>query len=188
MNWYGVDARIDEEVEKAMNKSLRFNNLMDRASAVRKVESLESYNHALESRLERILELVRTQANDEGLWFDAKTAPEGYLQVALRQLHAVTEGKTAMDVMKEAMMKEAMDMTEYQMTAWNETHMNAYKRLAERVRVQMSWTHDKAMLWMMTPNPMLGGVAPDVMIAKGRAHRLEKFIDGATTFTVSEVG
>lgn len=31
--------------------------------------------------------LVDTQAEDEGLWFDAETAPEAYLQRALRELH-----------------------------------------------------------------------------------------------------
>jgi len=111
---------------------------MDRDIAVRKVMSLESLNHALESenkelheqvaaleskevctaphddltfellegcpycRIEKIFALVRTQANDEGLWFDAETAPEAYLQIALRELHAVVEGKTALDVLRTA--------------------------------------------------------------------------------------
>lgn len=35
--------------------------------------------------------LVDHQANDEGLWFVAKTAPEAYLQQALRRLHAAIE-------------------------------------------------------------------------------------------------
>ncbi len=33
------------------------------------------------------------QANDEGLWFDAQTAPEAYLQIELRRLHAEIEGR-----------------------------------------------------------------------------------------------
>src|SRR5262245_45872371 len=37
--------------------------------------------------------LVRQQAADEGLWFKAKTAPEGYLQQELRRLHAAIEGQ-----------------------------------------------------------------------------------------------
>jgi hypothetical protein len=37
------------------------------------------------------LRLVRTQAEDEGLWFDAQTAPEAYLQQELRRLHAAVE-------------------------------------------------------------------------------------------------
>ncbi len=41
--------------------------------------------------------LVNKQAEDEGLWFVAQTAPEGYLQQSLRELHAVVEAdaKTA---------------------------------------------------------------------------------------------
>ena len=31
------------------------------------------------------------QAEDEGLWFEAETAPEAYLQQELRRLHAVIE-------------------------------------------------------------------------------------------------
>jgi hypothetical protein len=38
-----------------------------------------------------LLKLVASQANDEGLWFEAKTAPEAYLQRALRFLHATIE-------------------------------------------------------------------------------------------------
>lgn len=35
--------------------------------------------------------LVDAQARDEGLWFIAATAPEAYLQQALRELHRVIE-------------------------------------------------------------------------------------------------
>jgi hypothetical protein len=35
--------------------------------------------------------LVQEQAEDEGLWFIAQTAPEAYLQQALRRLHAEVE-------------------------------------------------------------------------------------------------
>lgn len=36
-------------------------------------------------------QLIDDQANDVGCWFLAKTAPEAYLQQALRQLHAAGE-------------------------------------------------------------------------------------------------
>lgn len=50
----------------------------------------------LETRraLERIRALVDEQANDGGLWFRAMTAPEAYLQMALRQIHAEIERKS----------------------------------------------------------------------------------------------
>lgn len=38
--------------------------------------------------------LVQRQADDEGLWFQAQTAPEAYLQQELRKLHAAIEGVT----------------------------------------------------------------------------------------------
>ena len=36
-------------------------------------------------------QLVDAQAEDDGLWFEAQTAPEAYLQQELRRLHAVVE-------------------------------------------------------------------------------------------------
>lgn len=41
------------------------------------------------------LALVQRQASDEGLWFVAQTAPEAYLQAALRELHAAVETNVA---------------------------------------------------------------------------------------------
>ena len=40
---------------------------------------------------EHPLDVVIEQARDEGLWFEAVTAPEGYLQAALRRLHDAIE-------------------------------------------------------------------------------------------------
>lgn len=37
--------------------------------------------------------LVDEQAEDDGLWFCAKTAPEAYLQQELRKLHAAIENR-----------------------------------------------------------------------------------------------
>lgn len=41
--------------------------------------------------LDQIKSLVNEQAEDEGLWFIAQTAPEAYLQQELRRLHALIE-------------------------------------------------------------------------------------------------
>ena len=43
-------------------------------------------------KLQKIKDLVDEQANDDGIWFQADTAPEAYLQHKLRLLHAVIEG------------------------------------------------------------------------------------------------
>ena len=49
------------------------------------------YSH----RLGRAEELTKRQAEDEGLWFQAETAAEAYLQQELRRLHRVVEGGDA---------------------------------------------------------------------------------------------
>ncbi len=38
-----------------------------------------------------LIKLVNKQAEDEGLWFAAQTAPEAYLQQELRRLHSAVE-------------------------------------------------------------------------------------------------
>jgi hypothetical protein len=38
-----------------------------------------------------LIDLVHKQAEDDGLWFIARTAPEAYLQQELRLLHALIE-------------------------------------------------------------------------------------------------
>lgn len=53
-----------------------------------KIMKLEEYQRNLRK-------LVNSQANDHGLWFEARTAPESYLQQELRKLHAVVEGAIA---------------------------------------------------------------------------------------------
>lgn len=45
-------------------------------------------------RLKVIRMEVDRQAEDEGLWFEAQTAAEGYLQQELRRLHALIEDAT----------------------------------------------------------------------------------------------
>ena len=41
--------------------------------------------------LERLRKMVNEQAEDDGLWFRAETAPEAYLQQELRRLHHAVE-------------------------------------------------------------------------------------------------
>lgn len=48
----------------------------------------------LPARAKGMAEVVEEQANDPGLWFVAKTAPEAYLQQALRRLHEIIEGRS----------------------------------------------------------------------------------------------
>lgn len=48
----------------------------------------------LANGLAKIQKVVDEQAEDEGLWFFAETAPEAYLMKELRRLHAVIEKVT----------------------------------------------------------------------------------------------
>ena len=45
------------------------------------------------NKTDAVKKLVDKQALDEGLWFDAQTAPEAYLQSELRKLHTVIESE-----------------------------------------------------------------------------------------------
>lgn len=47
----------------------------------------------MEQSINNVLDLVSQQAEDEGLWFIAETAPEAYLQDALRRLHETIENE-----------------------------------------------------------------------------------------------
>jgi len=49
--------------------------------------------HEALNRLSLADQLVRMQADDTGLWFNATTATEAYLQQHLRRLHAVIRGE-----------------------------------------------------------------------------------------------
>lgn len=51
--------------------------------------------------------LVAKQAEDAGLWFNAKTAPEAYLQSALRELHAAVEKEVT------SLLEQALTALEY---------------------------------------------------------------------------
>ena len=76
---------------------------MSFSSAPRQIAMAERL-HYVEARLASIQALVDEQAEKDGLWCDAKTATEGYLQGALRRLHEAVEGKTgdecAVDALK----------------------------------------------------------------------------------------
>jgi len=55
------------------------------------LQRLRAEVERLTARLSAIRTVVDAQAEDDGLWFIAATAPEAYLQQELRRLHAVVE-------------------------------------------------------------------------------------------------
>ncbi len=60
-------------------------------AANRLINALEQINKTLMDDHKTIRDVVNKQAEDEGLWFEAQTAPEAYLQQELRRLHTVIE-------------------------------------------------------------------------------------------------
>ena len=52
---------------------------------------MTNIEEVLRRKLQELRTVVNGQAEDEGLWFRAKTAPEAYLQAALRRLHEAIE-------------------------------------------------------------------------------------------------
>jgi hypothetical protein len=51
----------------------------------------------LEKWIAGIKKCVDIQAEDEGLWYIAESAPEAYVQQALRSLHEVIEDETKLE-------------------------------------------------------------------------------------------
>ena len=49
----------------------------------------EQHVSDLQAKLDAVKKVITEQAEDDGLWFNATTAPEAYLQKELRRLHAI---------------------------------------------------------------------------------------------------
>ena len=79
------------ELKKRVEDGIEALNASERIRARLVAENIE-----LKGRVEdeRLRETANSQAEDEGLWFEAQTAPEAYLQQELRRLHEIIEGKT----------------------------------------------------------------------------------------------
>ena len=53
-----------------------------------------------------------------------------------------------------------------------------FHRILAKIMKHTKWDIIKATIWMDSENPFLGGVSPINMILRGRAHKVEKFVDG----------
>jgi len=84
--------RIDELEEQVddLKDQLKADNALARV-VLKRAENIEKHRDELEAQLKAVKELVAKQAEDEGLWFEAKTAPEAHLQESLRALHKAVE-------------------------------------------------------------------------------------------------
>lgn len=76
---HGELAKVREELEGERNR--------------RRILARHNQRHV--AQLDELLAAVKEQADNEGLWFEARTMPEAYLQQELRRLHALIEGDYA---------------------------------------------------------------------------------------------
>lgn len=53
----------------------------------------------------KIRAIIEEQANDDGLWFEAETCAEAYVQAALRRLHETIEGESSEQCAVKAILK-----------------------------------------------------------------------------------
>jgi small-conductance mechanosensitive channel len=82
--------RLDESEKKREQLRNDVVDLCGRAQRESAAEFMRQRDEAL-LRLDACRRLVNEQAENEGLWFVATTAPEAYLQQELRKLHAAIE-------------------------------------------------------------------------------------------------
>ncbi len=92
-----LGAKLQDEHEEKLNK--RIAELEKRLAESSKLKQ-GYYNEAakgwekfreLEKHEAKLRVLVNKQAENDGLWFQAQTAPEAYLQQELRKLHKALE-------------------------------------------------------------------------------------------------
>jgi hypothetical protein len=57
--------------------------------------------------------------------------------------------------------------------------LNYCTAIAELVATAMGWSAKKGYEWMQIRNPLLGDVAPAVLVMQGRGHKVLKFITAA---------
>ena len=52
-------------------------------------------------------------------------------------------------------------------------------QIIHEVMNHMDWPKEKAELWYKTDNGNFGGVSPELLVNRGRAHKVLKFIEAA---------
>lgn len=81
-----------ERIAYKLSKSYEAGRLCNAFDDMSEAEAILSLiETSIEAKYAGVKELVNEQAEDEGLWFEATTAPEAYLQHHLRELHRKIE-------------------------------------------------------------------------------------------------
>jgi len=81
-----------DELKKKLKLQFKLPKQDKRRKAYRE-KSVKQELQTLKDAVSGLLIIVDIQAEDNGVWFRADTAPEGYLQNELRRLHAFIEDK-----------------------------------------------------------------------------------------------
>lgn len=84
--------RVAVAIERMHGETLTVEWRDHQAGLLRAHADMLEENARLKDELAKLRQMVAQQAEDEGLWFNAATAPEAYLQQELRRLHAAVEG------------------------------------------------------------------------------------------------
>ena len=84
--------RVAVAIERMHGETLTVEWRDHQACLLRAHADMLEENARLKDELAKLRQMVAQQAEDEGLWFNAATAPEAYLQQELRRLHAAVEG------------------------------------------------------------------------------------------------
>jgi len=83
-----------DEIENLRSRLRKAEQQIDGLDAVlRRIREAEERARVVGNRLQVCVDLVRAQAEDAGLWFQATTAAEAYLQQAIRNLHTAIEAR-----------------------------------------------------------------------------------------------
>ncbi len=90
LNFFARDGVARPQGEASEAIGLFFAVVLSRLPMIDEKEKLRRY--------ELTKKVVFDQADDEGLWFHARTSPEAYLQQALRRLNAAIEGEDSLVV------------------------------------------------------------------------------------------
>jgi len=83
-----------DEIQAALYALMGIDEMLMGRENPQHIYYIETIRAALQSPRVPVIEILETvleQAEDDGLWFNAKYASEGYLQQELRRLHAVIE-------------------------------------------------------------------------------------------------
>jgi hypothetical protein len=89
---------VTPDLEQIKQRAEGYRNYSAPFTVADDVDALLAAIDELTAQRDKVLAVVNSQAEDEGLWFVAETAPEAYLQQELRKMLAVIEGALGVEL------------------------------------------------------------------------------------------